>query len=450
MNLSIFSRTKRKLSFFIVIIFFFHELQAQNQSLGGGIGINTLYSNGVNLSQNQTSRLAVVDDSKRTFSKPQMSLNIDYNFPNILKSNLLGRIYNPIFSSHHLQLRGQAMFNQFRISKGNNNSILSFGGSLLYFPVAYVSEKKINIFVETGYKAAWNNAVFDPFHCFVLGIGTRHNLGNDVFLQANINYTFAFNDYVDQYGLKGFTIKNSDGYALFNISILKSFLTVAQKKAQDGAKDSLGMARSFAVQAILKGQKVTEDAKSIQKYIKPLLEKTQIDKNFALKISETAFAISNKAVSTRLNLQKDKSLDNAERVIDSLKAAASTLLVNRLVDYEKASDAHLIERDIAKKVQELQRDTKEAQQNLKFTFQYLPFLKELETEVQRINIKEGGEARVTILNAEKAIAVAQKEFDAAQKNVLETIASFEKADKNLKNALEDIEKTKKEIAALKR
>jgi hypothetical protein len=91
------------------------------------------------------------------------------------------------------------------------------------------------------------------------------------------------------------TLKNSDGYALFNVSFLKTFFNVSEKKALDSAKDSLGMARSFAVQANQKSTKVVENAKSIQKYLKPLLEKAQKDKVAALKISETAFGISDKS-----------------------------------------------------------------------------------------------------------------------------------------------------------
>jgi hypothetical protein len=431
---------------FLVFTLVSYHLYAQNQSFGAGIGINSLFSNGVNLPENPIARLPLTMNTKKSLSKPQMSLNVEYNFPNRVSNKWLGRIYNPVFSNPHLQLRGQVMFNQFRIGDKKNNSIMSLGGSVLYFPVAFEVEKKVNFFIETGYKAAWNNAALDPFHCFVLGIGTRHKMANDWLLQMNMNYTLAFTDYVDQYGLKGFTLKNSDGYALFNVSILKTFFNSSEKKALDGAKDSLGMARSFAVQANIKGQKVVEDAKMIQKHLKPLLDKVQTDKAFALKLSETALGISDKAISVRLNLKK--SLDVADREIDSLKTAASTVMINRLVEYKKVNDVHFLERDIDKKIQELQRDAQETRQNLKRTFQYLPFLKQLETEVQRINVKEGGEARISLGRAEQAIAVAQKEYDAAQKSVLEITYLYEKVDKNLKNALEDIEKTEQEIKAM--
>ncbi len=437
---------KKALSF-LAFALFFSSIHAQNQSFGAGIGINSLFSNGVNLPENPTARLPLTMNAKKSLSKPQMSLNVEYNFPNHLSNKWLGRIYNPVFSNPHLQLRGQVMFNQFRIEDKKNNSIMSFGGSVLYFPVAFEVEKKVNFFIETGYKAAWNNAALDPFHCFVLGIGTRHKMTNDWLLQMNMNYTLAFTDYVDQYGLKGFTLKNSDGYALFNVSILKTFFNSSEKQALDGAKDSLGMARSFAVQANIKGQKVVEDAKMIQKSLKPLLDKVQTDKAFVLKLSETALGISDKAISVRLSL-KGKSLDIADREIDSLKTAASTVMINRLVEYKKVNDVHFLERDIDKKIQELQRAAQETRQNLKLAFQYLPFLKQLETEVQRINVKEGGEARITLGRAEQAIAVAQKEYDAAQKNVLEITHLYEKVDKNLKNALEDIEKTEQEIKAM--
>ncbi len=442
--------TAKKPFFFFVFVLFLNDLDAQNQSFGGGIGINSLISNGVNLQEKNNSRLSSDDVFPKAFSKPQLSLNIDYNFPNKLSNKWLGKIYNPIFSNPHLQLRGQAMFNQLRIDVHKNNSILSFGGSLLYFPKAQDAHKKTNFFLETGYKAALSNATIDLFHSFVLGVGTRHSMGNDWILQTNINYTIALYDYIDQYGTKGFTTKKSDGYALFNISILKPFFNVSEKGALDRAKDSLGMARSFAVQAIEKGQKVTENVKVIQESVKPLLEKTLKDKALANKITETALAISEKAISIRLDLKKNKGTDKAEREIDSLKTLTSTLSIDRLVDYDLASDVHIIERDIAKKIQELERDMLETKQNLKWTYQYLPFLKDLEKEVQRINVKEGGEARIIITKVEQALGIAQKEYDAARQNVGEIKGLFEKAGNNLNNAIDEVEKTEKEIDNLKK
>ncbi len=439
-----------KRSFFVLVFFLFlNDVKAQNQSFGGGIGVNSLFSNGVNLQEKNNLRSGLYNTQK-TFGKPQLSLNIDYNFPNKLSNKMLAKIYNPIFSSPHLQLRGQMMFNQFRIDTDKNNSILSFGGSLLYFLKAQDVGKSSNFFLETGYKAALNNASFDPFHCFVLGVGMRHSIGNDWILQTNINYTFALSDYIDQYGVKGFSFKNSDGYALFNISILKPFFNVIEKGALDRAKDSLGMARSFAVQAIEKGQKVTENVKFIQESVKPLLEKTLKDKALAFKISETALAISDKAQSIRLKLKKSMGLDIAEREIDSLKTLTSTLSIDRLVDYDLASDVHVIERDIAKKIQELQTDIQETKQNLKWTYQYLPFLKDLEKEVQRINVKEAGEARIIITKVEQAMGIAQKEYEAAHNNVGQIKSLFEKAGNNLNNAIEEVEKTENEFNVLRK
>ncbi len=443
-------RIAKKSFFFFVFSLFLNHLDAQNQSFGGGIGLNSLLGNGVNLYVNGNSRLGSDDVSNKVFSTPQLSLNIDYNFPNKLSNKWLGKIYNPIFSNPHIQLRGQAMFNQFRIDDNKNNSVFSFGGSLLYFPKPQEASRKVNFFIESGYKAGWNNTVFDPFNSFVLGIGTRHNMNNDWIVQTSINYTFAFNDYIDLYGRKGFSVKNSDGYALFNVTILKSFFNVAEKVALDRAKDSLGMARSFAVQAIEKGQKVTENVKSVQESINPLLEKTLKDKALAFKISETALAISDKAIALRSNLKKSIGLEIAEREIDSLKTLTATLSIDRLVDYDLASDVHVIERDIAKKLQELQRDLQEAKQNLKWTYQYLPSLKDLEQEVQRINVKEGGEARIMITKVEQAITTSEKEYEAAHNNVAEIKGLFEKAGNRLNNAIEEVEKTEKEIDNIKR
>lgn len=440
----------KKIFLFFVFVLFLNGIDAQNQSFGGGIGINTLFSNGVNLQEKRNSPLSSDDVFPKAFGKPHLSLNIDYNFPNKLSNKWLGKIYNPIFSNQHLQLRGQAMFNQFRIDVNKNNSILTFGGSLLYFPKPQEAHLKTNFFIETGYKAAVNNANLEPFNCFVLGVGTRHSIANDWVLQTSINYTFALYDYIDQYGPKGFTTKKTDGYALFNISILKPFYNVSEKAAFDRAKDSLGMARSFSVQAIEKGQKVTENVILIQESVKPLLEKTLKDKALATKITETALAITDKAVSIRFNLKKGNGLGIVDREIDSLKTLISTLSIDRLVDYDLASDVHTIERDIAKKIQELQHDLKETKQNLKWTYQYLPFLKDLEKEVQRINVNEGGEARTIITKVEQAMDIAQKEYDAARQNVSLIKGLFEKAGISLNNAIEEVEKTENEIDNLKK
>ena len=143
-------------------------------------------------------------------------------------------------------------------------------------------------------------------------------------------------------------------------------------------------------------------------------------------------------------------LDMAEREIDSLKTLTATLSIDRLVDYDLASDVHIIERDIAKKIQELQSDIKETKQNLKWTYQYLPFLKDLEKEVQRINVKEAGAARIIIIKVEQAIGIAQKEYEAAHNNVGEIKSLFEKAGDNLNNAIEEVEKTENEFNILRK
>ena len=440
----------KKSFFFLVFSLFLTHLNAQNQSLGGGIGLNSLLSNGVNLIEKSTSRVGTPTATKNQFSQPQVSLNIDYNFPNKISNNWLGKIYNPIFGHRHLQMRWQAMFNQFHIDVDKNNSILSFGSSLLYFPVAQDFARNANFFIEVGYKAALNNGTYDPFHSAVFGLGMRHSLRNDWILQTNINYTYAFNEYVNLFGVKGFRVKNTDGFALFNVTILKSFLNFSDQGTLDKAKDSLGMARSFAVQAIDKGQLVSENTKTVQLLIQKLNDKIRKDKILALKISETALVASYKAVNIRLNLSKSKVFDAAERELDSLYSSISALSIDRLVDYDLASDVHSAEVDIAKRIQEVKRDFQDTRQNLILTYQYLPYLKELEQEVQRINVTEAGEARVIITKLEQMVATVQNEYETAHNNVLEIKGLFEKAAANLENANDEIEKTQKEIKALRK
>ncbi len=440
---------RKFLYFFIFLLPLTHSV-AQNQSIGGGIGVNSLLGNGVNLTEKSLSRAGSPASTKNQFSKPQVSLNIDYNLPNKLPKSLLARLYNPIFGHRHLQMRVQAMFNQFNIDVNKNNSILSFGSSLLYFPMAQDFGRNANFFIETGYKASLNNGAFDPFHSAVLGFGMRHSLRNDWILQTNINYTYAFNDNVDLFGARGFRVKNADGFVLFNVTILKSFLNFSDQGTLDKAKDSLGMARSFAVQAIDKGQLVSENAKTVQLLIQKLNEKIKKDKALALKISETALVASYKAVNIRLNLSKSTLFDVAERELDNLDSCISTLSIDRLVDYDLASDVHAAEVDITKRIQELKRDFQDTRQNLILTYQYLPYLKELEQEVQRINVREAGEARVIMTKLEQMVGTVQNEYDLAHNNVLEIKGLFEKAAANLENASNEIEKTQKEIKVLRK
>ncbi len=444
--------TTQKTYFFLLFSLLSNYLNAQNQSFGGGMGINSLYSNGVNLQEYSHSRYGSPQDKPQAFSKPQVSLNVDYNFPTELskKWGLLQRIYNPLFSKAHLQLKGQAMFNQFRIDVNNSNSILTFGSSLLYFPVALNSNRDFNFFFETGYKAALNNATFEPFHCAVVGFGARHNLGNDWILQTNFNYTVVFNDYIDQYGKKGFTYNNREGYALFNVSILKSIFNRTEKRGLDRAKDSLAMAHTLAAQVAEKGQKVTEKVKSLENALKPLLEKTQKDKLLSFTIFEKGYEIGEKAISIRINLKKGKQLNIAESSIDSLKTLISTLNISRLVDYDWANDGHVFEQDIAKKIQESQNDIQEMKQNLNLADAYLPSLKDFEQAVQHFKVKQAGDARLTVIDIEQAIVTTQKEYNEAHNNVKEIQSSFDKGEKNIKNALEEIEKTEKKIAELRK
>ena len=164
-----FQIVAKRCFFLLGFSFLLTQANAQNQSIGGGIGINSLLGNGVNLLDKSTSWFGSPAATKNQFSQPQMSLNIDYNLPNKLPRSLLARLYNPIFGPRHLQMRVQAMFNQFHIDVNKNNSILSFGSSLLYFPAAQDFARNANFFIEAGYKAAMNNGAFDPFHSAVLG-----------------------------------------------------------------------------------------------------------------------------------------------------------------------------------------------------------------------------------------------------------------------------------------
>ena len=251
-NLSIYFNRFYFLTFFIVFNAFLTPIKAQYASFGSGIGLNILRSDDI---PNPLINAKTTTNNYALIGKPRLSLNIDYNFPREITTPFLKRIYNPIFANAHTQLRGQIVFNQFNISEQKNNSIATLGASFLYFPIKIDENKKTNFFIEAGYKLGWNNTVIDPFNCLVAGIGTRHRLGNDWYWQTNLSFSWAFYDYLDQTGLKGYAKTSQDGFFLLNFSLLKPFLTNKELKRVEQSRDSLAVAENFATNVSFKSIK---------------------------------------------------------------------------------------------------------------------------------------------------------------------------------------------------
>lgn len=211
----------------------------------------------------------------------------------------------------------------------------------------------------------------------------------------------------------------------------------------------MGIAHTLAVQVSAKGQKLTGKVNSIEDALKPLLEKTQKDKDLAYKIFEAGYDIGEKAIAIRINLKKGNDLNYAERNLDSLKSLIGNLNISRLVDYDWANNGQVFEQDIAKKIQDAQNDIQEMKQNLNQSYAYLPSLKELDQDVQHFKVKEAGDARMMVVGIEQAVVTTQKEYNEASSNVKEIQISFDKGEKNIKNALVEIEKTEQKIAELR-
>jgi hypothetical protein len=310
-----YANFKRGFAPFLLFLFLnTYTTFAQQPSFGAGIGINSLRL----VQENKEGNTA-------TLSPLQMSLNIDYNFPNQTNIKWLKKIYNPIYSSNKLQLRVQAMINQFRIKAGLGNSLTSLGASMLYFPWSQDPQKKANSFLELGYKGGFSNISNDPFHSLVLGTGSRYKVGNDWFIQLNISYTIAFNDYLDRMGVRGLSWASRDGYFLANVSLLKSFHTQDAKKQIDLARDSLAMSKTLAVTISQKSTNLLGRIKLFNIQLQEKELKAQKDLETVLKLQEGMKEIAEKLQTINPNDANDLLSEKVLQEMETLKTQFSIL-----------------------------------------------------------------------------------------------------------------------------
>jgi hypothetical protein len=413
------------LFFWFIFLVLGSYLPAQAPAFGGGLGVSSLR-------YDKTKG----DIVKKTFGFPQLSINIDYYFPDKL-SGLIGKLYNPVFANPFLQMKGQLSINQFRINNSQNTSITTAGLSFLYFPTTFHVSRKFNFFIEGGYKAAWNNNFIDPFHGFVGGIGTRHKLPNDWYFQASIYYTHTLYDYLDQNGNKGFATSSNDGFAQVNFSVLKIFYSRDMRKKIDQARDSLSIARIFSLNAIQKTVSVKSMAQELTKQLDEIGKRVDVSKFMAENNSEKSQKLlTNMAIIK--NNPAGKSLRNSLEVdIDSVRNQYSTINIAYMVDFERATSENLYNEQLQVKYQEIKKLLQEAYQDHAFATKFIPKIKELETDVKKS--EEYGNAKLALEDTDKTMTLLTIKNENNKSKIKTMFASFDKADKDLKYVLKELE-----------
>ena len=425
--------------FSTLFLAFSPSVAAQYASYGSGIGVNILRSD--DRSSLNAPNVRNSQGSTEIIGQPSLSLNIDYNFSREITSKWLKRLYNPVFANPFLQLRGQVIFNQFNISAEKNNSIATLGMGVLYFPKAVDERKKINFFLETGYKLGWNNTIIDPFHALVLGLGTRHRLGNDWYWQANLSYTFAFYDYLDLSGPKGYAKTSQDGFFLLNFSLLKPFLTNREQKRVDQSRDSLAVAENFASSASAKSAKTLELIKGLQTQVKTIEDRILVSEKSAAKYSEIADSLTAKVAQGYVRLKNKKEHYAVEREMDSLQTIGFSINLAHSVDFERANFELLAKNPMEQKISEVQQEINDARQNLLFANKFLPRSKDFKFKIDQLEARDLGQAREIVNKALRETTLMQGRVDRNKAKIKTLLTASEKADKSIKNAivaLEDI------------
>lgn len=435
------STTNPQRVYMLFVLFFFtalHYTFSQQPSFGAGIGVNSL-----RLVQANT------EGQTATLSPLQMSLNIDYNFPTRTNIKWLKKIYNSIYSSNKLQLRGQVMINQFRIKAGLGNSITTLGASLLYFPWTQDIQKKTNIFVEFGYKAGFSNILNEPFNSLVLGIGSRYTIGNDWFIQLNMNYTMAFNDYLDQMGVRGLSWGNRDGYFVANVSLLKSFHTQDVKKQIDLARDSLAMTKTLASNVSQKSANLLARIKLFDIQLQEKEAKAKNDQETALKLEETIKDVAQKLQTARKNSTNDLSDEKIEQEIESLKTQFSILDLKCFFEQEALTNelSANTRNSIDIFYTDFQQDIAITKQLLWQSKAFTPKNKMLREEVDNLYIVN--EANMLLTKCDTEVTLIQARMQERQ-NLLQKITTvYERVNRHKKTVGENLEQFFQEIQSNK-
>jgi hypothetical protein len=437
-HFSIYRVSKFSLLFLLFFFLFSTYLHAQYASFGSGLGLNIIRSD--DHSAPSSINTKTTSNSYSFIGKPRLSLNIDYNFPREIAAKGFGKLYNPIFSNAHLQLRGQVIFNQFNVSEEKHPSIATIGTSFLYFPVKIDENKKTNFFIEAGYKLGWNNTIVDPFNSFVTGIGTRHRLGNDWYWQTNLSFTWAFYDYLDETGPKGYAKTSQDRFVLLNFSLLKPFLTNKEQKRVEQSRDSLAVAENFAASVVQKSTKAMESIKVVQNDLKLIEDKIKGYENNLLKIGELLNNLGKNITQSYGHLKTKSDRLNVEREMDSLQTFVNNTGLTLAFDVEKVQFELINKNPLDDKINELQQEINDTRQNLLLTNKFLPRSKDFNFRVQQLEITTLGTAKTSFDKMLKESQFLQNKIDKNKTRLKTLIANFEKTTNQLKNTNQELEK----------
>jgi hypothetical protein len=425
------------LTLFFAFTAFFTPIMAQYASFGSGLGVNILRSDDI---VTPSINAKTTTKNYALIGQPRLSLNIDYNFPREILQPVLKRIYNPLFSKQHTQLRGQIIFNQFNISEQKNNSIATLGASFLYFPMKIDENKKTNVFLEAGYKVGWNNSIVDPFNCFVAGIGTRHRLGNDWYWQTNLSFTWSFYDYLDQTGPKGYAKTSKDGFFLLNFSLLKPFLTNKEQKRIEQSRDSLNVAENFAINISAKSLKIFDLMKLVQNQLKTIETEVLAHESSMTKLAQTNAVMLAKINQSYAHLKNKAERLSVEREMDSLQSVVNQTNLTILINSEKIQSEFFTKNPLQPKMNDVQDELKIVRQNLLLARKFLPKSKSLRLQVKQLEVTELANAKNYVDRIVRETLVLQTKIDNNKVRIKTLSMTFDKTTKTLKTTTVELDK----------
>lgn len=397
---------------------------AQQQAMGATIGLNFLAS----------------DNTTQAFGRPHFGIGVDYFFPDYASTKFLKKYYDRLFSSPKLQLRGQMSVNQFYLKNQPNTSITSVGASVLYFPKAYDYKQKRHFLTEFGYKAGWHSETSAPFHNLFGGIGTRHKLKNDWFLQTNLQYTFAFYDRLDREGRVGFRVKNTDSYLFVGATFLKSFLSVSEAQIREKAKDSLATARSLAMIVIEHTEKNKQSLVLVQdKLLKTALQLDSLNKLLKKRLIRNTDILAEVA-RLREKLRQYSYDEASKTALDNLIAELNQLQIANYIEKQNAisiaETLKLFDIDIAI----AEKNLIDEKENLANAKRFLPFLPSEKTNTYDINQNYVQKAYLNIKAIETNLQKIQDKqilLKTNEKQVQLSIENIEKMTQKINDVIEE-------------
>jgi hypothetical protein len=264
-----------------------------------------------------------------------------------------------------------------------------------------------------------------------------------------LSYTYAFNDYIDKSGTKGLLKTVGDRYVLFNISLLKSFLTDYERRILDKSRDSLAYSKSFAANASQKAKLVSAEVKVLLEQFSGLDKKIIEHKTNALAISKIANEAIVKTNEALTKFKDSTTVRQLETAIDYLNIQIGDLFIRYRVDLEKATTDLIAKNMVEKKMENIEVTAKETRALLKSAYDFIPLNRDLERDVRRAKNNEVGTANRFVIISENDLKKSYIETEKSRTKIKEIMAAFGKAEKDLKEASEIIDMAKKVIESRK-